>query len=150
MKIRKDNKFTRLPQWKIDNIREWKLRGYSLREISKYYGVAKSTASLYCRDLFFNPMRKYQSESEIREAIALKGKGTDHAKYHQCVDCGETIRNTNKRCLACLITYQSLNGDREKWIESGKPTRIINGKEFAEIRWGKHDETKASKIGNVS
>jgi len=124
IKKRKDGLFTRLPQFLIKDIREAKLRGYSLREIAEAYQVAKSTASLYCRDLYDDPQRIYQTEEEAREIIALRGLGKDHNVYHLCIDCGKTIRNTPIRCLHCNLTYQKLNGELAAFVKRGEPYRF--------------------------
>ena len=122
--MREDGRFTRIPSLKVELIRNAKRENYSLREISQAFDVAKSTASYYCRDLFDDPQRVYQTEEEAREVIALSGVGKDHNAYHSCVDCGRTVRNKHTRCLVCNLNFQETSGERERWIEAGIPTRF--------------------------
>lgn len=123
---RKDGLFTRLPSSKINAIRQDKLNGYSLNEISLRHGVSKATASLYCRDLFYYPGRVYQTEAEYREAILLRKIGTDHNKYKLC-KCGAIIRNKPERCSKCLIEHNKTTGEIARFVESGIPCRFHIG-----------------------
>ncbi len=122
--IRKDGLFTKLPSARIQLIREAKRDGCSLGEISQVFSIAKSTASYYCRDLFWHPQRVYQTEKEARLIIALRGAGKDHSKYHTCINCGKSIRNEFTRCLQCNLNEQEQNGQRKRWIIGGIPTRF--------------------------
>lgn len=126
---REDKLFSRLPSDIIIRIREAKQYGYSLSDIANTFHIAKSTASLYCRDLFWYPNRIYGAEQEMRDAIAERGKGKVHSIYHPCIDCGETIRNERARCLKCLLIYQRLNGELESLIKLGEAYRFQE-KEF--------------------
>jgi len=121
--MRRDGKFTRLSKSKITIMREAKTAGYSLSEIASSLSVAKSTVSLYCRDLYSHPNRVYETEEEARLAIYLRSLDKDHTKKQNCIDCGKIIRNEHTRCLKCNLEYQLNTGELEKFINSGIPTR---------------------------
>lgn len=122
--MRKDGRFIQLPGTTVDRIRKAKQDGYSLRDIETAFGIARSTASLYCRDLFWYPGRLYETEEQAREAVALRGFGRDYAKYHHCVDCGKRIRNKHVRCLTCNLTFQDVSGERARFMEASIATRF--------------------------
>lgn len=128
---RQDGRFTKIPPEKVALIRQAKQDGYSLSDIRRVFEVAKSTASLYCRDIFWHPNRKYYTEDEAREAVMLRTLGTDHSKYRSCVACGSNIRNEHIRCLACNLAYQESSGERQMFIESGVTTRYQTGNTMA-------------------
>lgn len=121
---RKDKLFTRKPDDMINAMREAKINGASLKEITEAFDIAKSTASLYCRDLFWHPNRIYQTEGEARDAVAMRGIGTDHSIYRKCLDCGGTIRNENKRCLSCNLKQQAVNGVLDALVILGSKHRF--------------------------
>lgn len=52
----------------VEQIRQAKRDGMPLLAISKKFGCAKSTASLYCRDLFDHPNQMYKTERTARQA----------------------------------------------------------------------------------
>ena len=108
-------------------IRVAKSSGRSLTDISRQYHVARSTISIYCRDLYDDPQRKYETEAEFRHNLVLKGKGKNHNKYHPCIDCGAKIRNNRTRCYSCNIEYQRMNGHIDKLISLGTNTRFGEG-----------------------
>jgi hypothetical protein len=88
----------------IKLIRTSKINGFSLSEISNQYHVAKSTASIYCRDLFYYPGRKYKTEQEFRQGILDRQRGKDHHGYHPCIDCSKMIGdNRHMRCRECYL-----------------------------------------------
>lgn len=126
-KIRKDGRFIRISQDKVDIMRRAKQEGYSLREVSVSLNVAKSTVSLYTRDLFYHPNRIYQTEEEARNAVYQRNIGKDHTKYRKCIDCGDKIRNEHVRCLKCNLVYQRESGNLQKWVESGVSTQFQLG-----------------------
>jgi len=86
-----------ISQSTITQIRKAKTEGYSLNDIAKSYNVAKSTASLYCRDLFDDPRRIYQTEEDARTIMALHQTHT----YYPCPNCGKIIRKDRKLCKSC-------------------------------------------------
>ena len=61
----------RISQSIVDSMRKDKSNGLSLDYISRTYNVAKSTASLYCRDLYNYSSRVYQTQEEARQMSAL-------------------------------------------------------------------------------
>jgi len=89
----------KLPDTTIDAIREAKVTGTSLREISEIFGCSKSTASLYCRNLFDYRDRLYKTEEEARFSIAERNKADKDRhkrykyskKYRRCINCGQPI-----------------------------------------------------------
>lgn len=123
---REDSRFIRIPKSKVILMREAKKAQYSLSEIALAFHVGKSTASLYCRDLFQHPSRRYDTEEEAREVIRLRGIGKDHRIYRNCVDCGTRIGNEHIRCLKCNLEYQENTGERDMFIESGKLSQFPN------------------------
>jgi len=125
--MRADKRFTRIHTSKVILMRQAKIDGYSLREIGETLEVAKSTISLYCRDLYWYPTRVYETEQEARDAITMRGVGTDHSKYHYCSQCGRKVRNEHQRCLKCNLSYQLEEGERARWIIGGIPHRFIKG-----------------------
>lgn len=133
-KPRSDGRFTPIPEAKVELMRKAKKDGYSLREISNVFSVAKSTVSYYCRDLFWHPNRLYETEEDAREAIILRGIGKDHNKYKPCIDCGMPIRNSNTRCLKCNLGYQKSSGELYDFITSGIPTRFKTNNQMAHQR----------------
>ena len=98
-------------------LRQRKQEGFSLSEIAHEFNIGKSTASLYCRDLFSHPMRKHQTERDARRQITInkskrwhKGKRSpsdlnkDRARNHlPCIKCGQPRKSDsiNKLCYAC-------------------------------------------------
>jgi len=102
----------------IEDIRNRKRGGESLKQISKELGIAKSTASLYCRDLFEYRGRKYQTEKEARQIPIQNRKGkprkkypSDYKKYprqhgkrklYPCRNgCGNMITRNGSLCIQC-------------------------------------------------
>ena len=116
-------------------MRDDKLEGWSLRDIAERHGVSKSTVSMYCRDLYTDPRRVYETEEEAREAVIQRGHGRSHSKYHPCVDCGKSIRNEYTRCEDCNQVEAWASGKMQRFIDSGDKAR--------EIRWGSHRRAKA-------
>jgi len=104
----------------VARIRTLKKEGVSLRLLAQKFGLAKSTVSLYCRDVFWGPHRKYDSEAEARASIYERTKalrqergisGWDtwrgrHRLTKQCPDCGKYIRSESKRCKECYGKQQ--------------------------------------------
>lgn len=100
-----------LPQSKIESIRNAKREGMSLQDISKTFGCSKSTASLYCRDLFYHPSRKYNTEEQARQIPIERRKGKLRRRYpsdynrkrklYSCVSCGNLISRKGHLCLKC-------------------------------------------------
>lgn len=117
--VRKDGRFTRIPSDKVLLIREAKCSGCSLQEIANMYQVCKSTASLYCRDLFYDSQRIYETEEKARLVIYLRGIGEEHSIYKHCLDCGKTIRNEHTRCLKCNLAHQVVTGVTKKLALGG-------------------------------
>lgn len=107
-------------------MRQAKVDGMSLTDISKTYGVAKSTVSLYCRDLYTYPTRKHQTETECRRLIMMRGSGKSHEGKlkNKCLDCGKPIRSDNHRCSKCYKVYQQDSGQIESLIAYGSKTRF--------------------------
>jgi len=86
----------------VEAIRQAKLEGLSLREISKTFRCAKSTASLYCRDVFNYRGRIYGTEAVARKAIVDRNRGICRRyPVHGCLDCQKLIRLEHTRCLHC-------------------------------------------------
>ena len=86
----------RIPELKRQAIRNDKIRGLSIKSISVKHRVAKSTASLICRDLFEANGRKYTTELEARKAISHK-----HMLYPCQNNCGKMIRRKGGICVNC-------------------------------------------------
>lgn len=78
----------------IKSIRIDKQNGSSLKTISSKYGIAKSTVSYYCRDLYTYRTRKYQTEEEARNH-------TNSSKRHICRNCGSPCKKEGGLCLKC-------------------------------------------------
>lgn len=95
----------RLPKSLVSRIRADKKLGMSLLDIHDKYGIAKSTASLYTRDLYRHPLRKY-TEEEYRRIIYLRGVNKNHEAWHNCIDCGKLIRKRANRCMGCSLIYE--------------------------------------------
>ena len=104
-----------LPATTIELIRKRKSDGFSLADIAKEFGCAKSTTSLYCRDLFYHPLRKYATEKDARQIPIDGRKGKPHKKYPRdtlkeylrkmvpCVKCGKPrqCRSESGLCIVC-------------------------------------------------
>lgn len=123
-KSRTDGRFTRIPSSKVFLIREAKRSGYSLLEIANEYNIGKSTASLYCRDLFYDPQRIYETEEEARLVVYLRNVGKDHNTYKGCLDCGRAIRNSQVRCLECNLAHQVAIGGIDNLVLRGEVYRF--------------------------
>ena len=121
---RGDELFTRVTASVVREMRAMKRDGASLSEISDALGVAKSTASVYCRDLFDHPSRVYLTEDDYRDAVLQRGLGKDHCKYRSCVGCGRKIRNEHTRCAACNLVYQMETGEVERFVAAGEAARF--------------------------
>lgn len=98
----------RITQSQIELIRQAKINGYSLNEISKLYHIAKSTISLYCRDLYDDIRRQYPTEEDARQRISEQSKTNMH--YKKCPNCGKRIRIYYTLCQKCSGTLQHQNG----------------------------------------
>ena len=83
-----------------EQIRKEKADGASLKTLAEKYHLAKSTISLYCRDVFDHPLRKYSSEKEAREAIRMK-------KLHKCANPSCNNLTTKTHCLSCYLGRQT-------------------------------------------
>ena len=77
-----------------ERIKKEKADGTSLKTLAEKYHLAKSTVSLYCRDVFDHPLRKYSTEKEAREAIRSK-------KLHKCANPSCNNLTTKTHCLSC-------------------------------------------------
>lgn len=114
----------------IRAIRQAKLDGKSLKQIAEMFGCAKSTASLYCRDVFEHPNRLYQSEQDARAAI-LRGnqlnpnrsRGT-YRTYYPCIECGKLIRRNGSRCIVCHSTERK-RAAFEQYIKRCEERQIL-------------------------
>jgi hypothetical protein len=105
-----------------------KKNGLTILEVSLKYHVAKSTASLICRDVFYYRGRKYNSEKDARFAInahrnekprkrypsdskkypsnnrrppVVKKSDNRHVLYPCANKCGNMIRQKNGLCRDC-------------------------------------------------
>jgi hypothetical protein len=96
----------------VNRIREAKKQGHSLLEIANKYGVAKSTVSLYCRDLFNNSQRVYPTKE-----IATKAIGYKHSQ--PCERCGKPASNNHAMCSPCRLDYRRTENDNPKCIYCG-------------------------------
>jgi len=123
---RKDGLFTRIPAKKIAAMRQMKEEGFSLGDIALKLHVAKSTVSIYCRDIFDHPKRIYQTEQEIRDVVFKRGVGKNHEAFHRCA-CGAKIRRQHKRCLSCRRKYEKESGELDKFIQGGIANRFKAG-----------------------
>ena len=93
----------------VEQIRQGKREGLSLKTLAIKFHCCKSTVSLYCRDLFYHPRRKYRSEYEARRIPFIRRKDLPRKKYphskarklYPCVVCGYLIRRTNCLCIRC-------------------------------------------------
>jgi hypothetical protein len=81
----------------VSKIRDMKAKGQSLLFISRELKIAKSTVSLYCRDMFEHPKRRYPTR-----AIALKAIKQSVKK---CPTCDTIIRKCRPMCKKCLAAY---------------------------------------------
>ncbi len=124
-KKRSDKLFSRISASVVCTMRDMKRDGLSLREISDELLIAKSTVSVYCRDLFDHPSRIYFTEEDCRNAVVQRGIGMDHCRYRLCLDCGLKIRNEHLRCAACSLAYQTETGEVARFVEAGKETRFV-------------------------
>ena len=81
----------------VNLIRQAKIKGYSLNDIAKWFCISKSTVSLYCRDLYDDPRRIYQTQEEAR------AMGFLHSTiiFYPCPECGKQIRKERKLCKNC-------------------------------------------------
>ena len=93
----------------VAQMRADKLQGISLKEIARKYGISLSTTSLYCRDLFSHPSRKYQTEAEARQMMCVVSKRNNllhperprYSKTRQCPNCGKMIKQVSEMCIDC-------------------------------------------------
>ena len=76
----------------VREIKERKGMGESLNALAKRFDCAKSTVSLYCRDLFSYRGRKYSSEAEARKSLDKKVP---------CPRCGQAMKAESKLCQGC-------------------------------------------------
>jgi len=90
-----------------ERIRKEKADGASLKTLAEKYHLAKSTISLYCRDVFDHPLRKYSTEKEAREAIRSK-------KLHKCANPSCNNLTTKIHCLSCYLGRQTPNAPIRK------------------------------------
>lgn len=110
-----------LPEATVSEIRRLKHAGASLRELAVQFGCAKSTVSLYCRDLFEYPRRKYHSEKEARQLPILNRRGKPRKRYpsdsaehrrlhrrryghkpiYKCANCGSPVWRKGSLCIIC-------------------------------------------------
>lgn len=123
---RKDGLFTRISAEKVAAMRQMKKEDFSLQDIAQKYHVAKSTVSIYCRDLFDHPKRIYQTEEEIRDVIFKRGIGKNHDAYHKCA-CGVKIRRDHQRCLTCRKKYEKESGTLDRFFQGGVAHRFKAG-----------------------
>ena len=114
---------------------QMKREGYSLLDIAVKMGIAKSTASLYCRDVFYYPGRKYSTEAENRRTIYLRcigkshhsrGEKRDHHRSIQCKGCPRLIREgtVSGLCIDCyhqLRVRQAISRYNARPIRQPKP-----------------------------
>ncbi len=56
----------------VRTMRNLKRRGKSIKDIAAQVGCSKSTASLYCRDLYEDPQRRYPTQKALRKAAAKR------------------------------------------------------------------------------
>lgn len=111
-----------LPKETVDEIRKLKHDGVSSRELAERFNCAKSTISLYCRDVFYHYGRKYSSEKDARQIPILKRKGKprkrspsdspeyrrlhyhykENRKLYPCSMCNTSlIRKEGGICIKC-------------------------------------------------
>ena len=125
-----------LPKTIVKLIRQRKEEGFSLTEIAKEFGCCKSTASLYCRDLFYHPLRKYKTEKEARQIPISNRKGKPRKKYprdHQrehlrrllpCIKCGK-LRQADSKGGLCIICHKQDRKDNAQYHQR-QPTFCRN------------------------
>ncbi len=92
-----------IPTLEVTEMRRLIIRGYNLREISAITSRPKSTISLYCRDLYEHPQRKFKTEQEARQRIVERARGHRVYQRHPCPIC-HAMMATNSRC--CIRCYQ--------------------------------------------
>ena len=80
----------------IEAMRRDKHSGLSLLQLSLKYKVAKSTASLYCRDLYNNPQRIYKTGKDARQRIVA------NRKRYPCIKCGTLCKREGGLCAKCF------------------------------------------------
>ena len=107
-----------LPADIVTRIRRDKENGLSLNEIAYKYNCAKSTASFYCRDVFWHPFRKYATEREARQTPIDKKKGMPRKRYpsdfnkprytYPCIICGAKITRKGRFCIVCYTELRKL------------------------------------------
>ena len=129
----------RLDRNTIDNIREGKRDGRSLKDLAQEFGCTKSTVSYYCRDLFTHPMRKYQTLEDVRKShneskkaryatgkrcpSDFKNYPSRHAirKMYPCVSCGKPMSRKGSLCINC---YTEKLKERKISYENKKKEKI--------------------------
>jgi hypothetical protein len=140
----------KLPDSTVQLIRQRKTEGKSLTEIATECNCTKSTVSLYCRNLFDNPRRKYKTEQEARQAILTLRRGKPRKRYpvdnHQiyldsqlpCTKCGKPRQRHSKTglCIICLRQQR-----RENANHPVQKRRQFNPSGYHEDKSAKWDET---------
>lgn len=124
-------------------IRQRKRDGLSITKIAKEFKLSTSTVSLYCRDLFNNPSRKYKTEEEARHKISLykserwhDGKRspsdliTNRPSKHKhlpCIKCGQLRKadSVTKLCYPCYkqkrIDDANTHKQQKSSVKSNQP-----------------------------